>query len=347
MANDNELQGRIASLLTKGEISQGSVLDALNSILPPDRQVTVESTEEGTEEGITPRSKVFSELDYNDDVVITEQRVTEGLWHGATASLSTFQSSSTQSTQSKDYYVQVQDNQSRDVFDIAWCDLTGNSASIAMYKQMKSILLPEDDDNFTFYSTDTDTVGVIAIDRALVKERIDAGNWELNLGGTTVIDNSGETGSADFSAAGEKYSIYEGTISGGVTGDQEWGRVYLDQGLMVFDNSVLSTSASITSANTFYNQLNSFQARNERYLKDINYFVRLKNRDYNYSNNATFYTASDGSLEIDSFTYDPHTYVTTVGLYNDSNELLAVARLSKPVEKSFDKESLIKVKLSF
>ena len=44
---------------------------------------------------------------------------------------------------------------------------------------------------------------------------------------------------------------------------------------------------------------------------------------------------------------DPKTYITTVGLYNDKQELLATAKLSKPLLKSFDRESLIKIKLDF
>ena len=44
---------------------------------------------------------------------------------------------------------------------------------------------------------------------------------------------------------------------------------------------------------------------------------------------------------------DPYTYITTIGLLNDANELIAVAKTSQPVAKSFDKEVLIKVKLSF
>ncbi len=39
--------------------------------------------------------------------------------------------------------------------------------------------------------------------------------------------------------------------------------------------------------------------------------------------------------------------VTTVGLYNDANELLAVAKLSRPLVKDFTKEALIRVKLDF
>ena len=34
-------------------------------------------------------------------------------------------------------------------------------------------------------------------------------------------------------------------------------------------------------------------------------------------------------------------------MYNDSNELLAVAKLSRPITKDFTKEALIRVKLDF
>jgi len=44
---------------------------------------------------------------------------------------------------------------------------------------------------------------------------------------------------------------------------------------------------------------------------------------------------------------DPKVYITTVGLYNDNNELLATAKLSKPVQKSFDRELLVKVRLDY
>ena len=44
---------------------------------------------------------------------------------------------------------------------------------------------------------------------------------------------------------------------------------------------------------------------------------------------------------------DPKVYLTTVGMYNDSNELLAVAKLSKPLLKSFSREAIVKVKLDF
>ena len=52
-------------------------------------------------------------------------------------------------------------------------------------------------------------------------------------------------------------------------------------------------------------------------------------------------------LFIINFINNPQAYLTTVGLYNDANELLAVAKLSKPLNKNFTKEALIRVKLDF
>jgi hypothetical protein len=44
---------------------------------------------------------------------------------------------------------------------------------------------------------------------------------------------------------------------------------------------------------------------------------------------------------------DPKVYITSVGLYDTNYNLVAVAKLSRPLQKSFDKELLIKVKLDF
>ena len=52
-------------------------------------------------------------------------------------------------------------------------------------------------------------------------------------------------------------------------------------------------------------------------------------------------------MRHEDFVGDPKTYITTVGLYNENNELVAVAKLSVPILKSFDTETLIKVKLDF
>jgi hypothetical protein len=44
---------------------------------------------------------------------------------------------------------------------------------------------------------------------------------------------------------------------------------------------------------------------------------------------------------------DPVVYITTIGLYDDNANLLAIAKLSKPIAKSFDKEVVVKVKIDY
>ena len=72
----------------------------------------------------------------------------------------------------------------------------------------------------------------------------------------------------------------------------------------------------------------------------------FKNADYNYTTNPSFITGS-GELIYSNFINSPQTYPTTVGLYNDNNELLAVAKMSKPLTKDFTKEALVRVKLDW
>jgi len=76
-------------------------------------------------------------------------------------------------------------------------------------------------------------------------------------------------------------------------------------------------------------------------------FVRARNSEFNYSENPSFISGSTGEVIYNYFIDNPQTFPTSVGMYNDSNELLAVAKLSKPITKDFTKEALIRVKLDF
>ena len=98
---------------------------------------------------------------------------------------------------------------------------------------------------------------------------------------------------------------------------------------------------------------NTMKVRKSEYIPSRQYFVRVKNRDFNYSNNPTYvYDGTDnihanGTILWPDFISDPKTYITSIGLYNDNNELVAVAKLSRPALKSFDNELLCKVRLDF
>ena len=82
-----------------------------------------------------------------------------------------------------------------------------------------------------------------------------------------------------------------------------------------------------------------FQARREEQIKSSHYFCRIKSSEYNYSQNPTYYSGSDAALTNPTFIANPKSYITTVGLYNTNNDLLAVAKLSKPLLKSSDSDT--------
>ena len=226
----------------------------------------------------------------------------------------------------------------------------------------------------------------ININRARYKERLDPGNIQIKLSGSiglvTLIDDSGGS-DENVTTAGRVYNIVSGSLNIGsaltasikqYTDDvtkQGYGLFYPDMGIILLNPSALTGSvssslqaASGTTAAGVY-QLNSygnlggaavlkaltegkdFQVRRTENVSTSHYFVRANNREFNFSNNPTFVTGSVGAFTQALFEKDPKVYITTVGLYDDSNELLAVAKTSKPIEKSFDKEIAIKVKLDF
>jgi len=90
----------------------------------------------------------------------------------------------------------------------------------------------------------------------------------------------------------------------------------------------------------------SFQINSEEQISSDYVFVRVVNSEFNYSTNPSIISGS-GEFIYPSLVNNPQTYPTTVGLYNDNNELLAVAKLSKALPKDFTKEIYIRVKLDF
>ena len=199
---------------------------------------------------------------------------------------------------------------------------------------------------------------------------------------TTLIDDSGLTNQPPtLTQSGRVFNVVSGSITDGIfnsTAPHYYGLCYPDMGIIILNarmdavystaGSGLSTAAlgfnsvtgsnvngdnawklytSISGAFSLNSATNAFYARNEETISSTHYFVRIKNGEYNYSNNPTFVTGSSGLIAQPTFWKDPKTYITTIGLYNDRQELLAVAKLSKPIQKSYSKEALIKVKLDF
>ena len=328
--------------------------------------------------------KVYSAFTTEDVVEGGTKRVTRGLWSGGSGELTNFFTSSFLSNTQKAYYYEIYNGDpsvstNEPQFSIAYGHYAGSgsagtnedSPSSAIYSQMQQVLLPSNQKFFKFNDTNQDDVYVIAINRARLKDRLDPGNWELCISGSggndmlRLLDDSGDTNQAG-NARQTKYNIVSGSLTGGIQNStRHFGEVYPQHGIIVLGAALLDTSASLGTVRTqadnqnhnrlflaisgaaAANSSNGFQARNEEEVKSTFYFVRAKNGEYNFSNNPTYISGSEGRLNQSTYVGDPKTYITNVGLYNNDNELLAIAKLSKPILKSFQNEVLIKVKLDF
>ncbi len=187
-----------------------------------------------------------------------------------------------------------------------------------------------------------------------------------------LIDDS-RVSTATVTSAGEVYNIVSGTLEDGIynpSAPNYYGLMYKRLGIIVLDGNKLDASASFLtvtgsevpgdnayklflslSGSALYTDTSGdylgFQGRSAEKVKSTHYFVRVKNQDYNFSNNPTFVTGSEGDLAQPTMIGDPRVYITTVGLYNDNKDLLAVAKMSRPIQKSFTTEALIKVRVDW
>jgi len=240
-------------------------------------------------------------------------------------------------------------------------------------------------ENGSGVAEDSNSIYAINVNRARFREKMDAGNWSLKLSGSngvfTFIDDSGKKFGDTLGKAGRVFKVVSGSLNLGSeneatintttsSANEGFGLFYPDRGILILNPSAIAatvgtvkpwgtTAVSLAGDEGVDTEKQNhkrlvqaiengadFQARRTENVSTQHFFVRATNREFNYSNNPT-YVNTDGTFVESTFETDPRTYITTVGLLNDSNELIAVAKTSQPIEKSFDKEVLIKVKLSF
>ena len=110
--------------------------------------------------------------------------------------------------------------------------------------------------------------------------------------------------------------------------------------------TVLKAEEISGSANELRNRIYNIQFNNTTELNSTIYFCRANHNEFNYSANPTYLNSS--KIRVKNETTDvPVSYITTVGLYNDRRELLAVAKLSEPLKKSPDTEFTLRVRLDY
>jgi hypothetical protein len=93
-------------------------------------------------------------------------------------------------------------------------------------------------------------------------------------------------------------------------------------------------------------RINNIQFNNTTELNSTVYFCRVNHNEFNYSSNPTYLEDSRMRVKTQS-TDEPVAYITTVGLYNDRNELLATAKLSEALKKSPSTEFTIRARLDY
>jgi len=253
-------------------------------------------------------------------------------------------------------------------------NVAGKSPSATVFGQYRSLILGDEESDFTFGGlASAKGIFAISLDRARYKEKLLPGTFELTIKSgsveRTLTDNSGMSTVVTFTDAGRVYEVISG--SNGVSHDGgtgysanngSYGKFLPDIGVIILNaaavnaeignNTLFETGSSATNGNNnaFLYEIielgQNFKINAEETVSSNYVFVRVRNSEFNYSNNPSNISGS-GEIRHSSMVNNPQAYITTVGLYNDTNDLLGVAKLSKPLLKDFTKEALIRIKLDY
>jgi hypothetical protein len=251
-----------------------------------------------------------------------------------------------------------------------------NSYTKTIYGQYRSMILEDENAQFIFGTGNNVLTGsdfwVLSMERARYKQSLFPGSLNLRLSGSNGIinltDDSLDNPVSVFLGSTRVYQLISGSngtagsspTSGYVAGSGSYGLVFPDLGTILLNPYAISQSIRVSPSRSnnsdglnngrLYNAINlgkSFALNSQETVTSDYVFVRARNSEFNYSENPSFISGSTGEVIYDNFINAPQVYVTTVGMYNDSNDLLAVAKMSRPLLKDFTKEALVRVKLDF
>lgn len=252
------------------------------------------------------------------------------------------------------------------------------SATRTIYNQFRNLIYADENTSFNFGtgSTASPDIFVINVNRQCYKESLFPGTFNLQLSGSTMLhltNNSNDVTTISYLDCGRVYTVVTGSngnrsVAADRTGTSgSYGLFLPDVGVIILNPRALFAPAisggialPIQDAITFSNasdrlnqnllanaiQSGSFTLNSYETVSSDYVFVRVPNNQFNYTTNPSVISGS-GALLYSTMINNPQTYMTTVGLYNDNQECLAVAKLSKPLVKDFTKEALIQVKLNW
>ena len=234
-----------------------------------------------------------------------------------------------------------------------------------VYREMARYLLGSDSQFFNFNNANYNECFFLCFKRRLFKDEIKKGTFAITLQvqgavtDTITLTDVGAAGNYDTTPGGDQGPLYSGSTV--------VGSVYYNAGIAVFPTGVFvpPTSTNSLAWSGSYN-LNQIQSGNidqavdglRNHIQQVNfqnqtnlhstiYFCRALNSEFNYSTNPTFIDNSGRIVPTSGTDNQTRTYMTSVGLYDINDNLLAVAKLSQPVKKSPDSEITVRVKLSY
>ena len=263
--------------------------------------------------------------------------------------------------------------------------IPGLSPSRTLYGQYRNLILEDENSEFTFGSVSSSQFFAISVERANYKQSLLPGSLNLTLSGSAanttlkLTDNSNDISVVPYINGTRVYQIISGsngtaasvaptgTTTRGYTASGSYGWFIPDMGTILLNAKALQLQVvnggvalvPQTGSSNIANGLNntimfrsinsgsSFALNSQENVTSDYVFIRPQNAEFNYTTNPSFISGSTGEVIYSQYINNPQTYITTVGLYNDANELLAVAKLSRPLVKDFTKEALIRVKLDF
>tara|TARA_Y100001973_G_C5207876_1_gene342976 strand:+ start:7935 stop:8942 length:1008 start_codon:yes stop_codon:yes gene_type:complete len=247
-----------------------------------------------------------------------------------------------------------------------------------VYNQMTQVLVGYDvTGSIMRFDKDGDLTGgtkyenvvILPFSRLLVKDEIKKGTFSMTVGtdasylttgyGTTetFTDTSGSDGYFVNSPVGEYGILFN-------TGGDKVGLLYYQAGIAVLDlptafnvahewsdssdtlKDLLDASIIKPVVDGFRNRIVNIQFNNTTELNSTIYFCRANHNEFNYSTNPTYVDGSKIRVKTNS-TDEPIAYITSIGLYNDKNELMATAKLSEPLRKSPSTEFTLRARLDY
>jgi hypothetical protein len=234
-------------------------------------------------------------------------------------------------------------------------------------------------------STTQSSVHFLVAKRARMKDRINKKNWTLHLSGTLsngtatslFLTDDSDTTAATITPAGPRFNIISGS-AGTKVGTKIYGHFFPNMGVLALSTNTVSSSlpgsasAAVIAQNTLTTMTKAGLAedtstdaenalklvkciqngtttsfRSEEDQNSVMYFCRAKAANFNYTNNPTFTSGSDNGFRQRTMEGNPQTFITTVGLYDAQDTLVAVGKLSTPVQKNHSSEAVIKAKLTY